>query len=290
MPRYRAFGLPLESAYSLPELEQSQTTPEIQIKRGPVPETPDGPVEDGTVYPVGDGHYCTISGVGTLFARSGRTLTVNPVQGVSRETTRQFILGEGFRLLLHQRGYLVLHASAALIEGQAVAFIGESGQGKSTTAAACHAEGHPVLTDDVTAVDPHTNSVQPGFPRVKLDSSAAESLRPSVDPQSESTLQRQYYPVAHDSSTDPPTLGCLYQLVDGPDVGIESVPPAEQPYRLMCASTTAYQSGDDEQVESHLADCVRVSETVPIKRLERPRRFRTLPNVVRAIEADVASG
>lgn len=290
MPRYRAFGVPFESAFSLTEPEQCQTAPELRIERGPVPEAPDGPVEDGKIYPVGDGHYCTISGVGTLFARDGRTLTVTPAQGVRREMIRQLILGEGFRLLLYQRGYLVLHASAALVDGQAVAFIGESGRGKSTTAAACHAEGHSVLTDDVTAVDPQTTSVQPGFPRVKLDPSAAESLRPDVDRQSESTLQRQYYPVAHDSSTDPPTLGCIYQLADGPDVGIETIPPAEQPYRLMCASTTAYHSGDDERVESHLADCVRLSETVPVKRLERPRRFRALPNVVRAIEADVTSG
>ncbi|NHC16239.1 hypothetical protein [Motilibacter deserti] len=55
------------------------------------------------------------------------------------------------RLLLD--GRLVLHASAVVRGGAAVAFVGASGAGKSTLAALAAAEGAAVLTDDVLRVD-----------------------------------------------------------------------------------------------------------------------------------------
>jgi serine kinase of HPr protein (carbohydrate metabolism regulator) len=54
--------------------------------------------------------------------------------------------------LLHQRGCLVLHASAVLMNGGADVVSGETGAGKSTLLAALAAKGFPVVSDDVTAV------------------------------------------------------------------------------------------------------------------------------------------
>ena len=56
--------------------------------------------------------------------------------------------------LLALRGETVLHASAVAIDGAAVAFVGQSGRGKSTIAALLCVAGAELVTDDVLTVDP----------------------------------------------------------------------------------------------------------------------------------------
>jgi hypothetical protein len=57
-------------------------------------------------------------------------------------------------LLLHLRGEIVLHAACVAHAGQAIAYLGESGSGKSTTAAdACQHAPWELLSDDAVPVE-----------------------------------------------------------------------------------------------------------------------------------------
>lgn len=81
------------------------------------------------------------------------------------------LFGPIFAILLHQRGYLVLHASAVVLNNRATAFMGHSGYGKSTIAATMNKQGYPFLTDDILAVKFDKNSnpiVYPSLPLIKL--------------------------------------------------------------------------------------------------------------------------
>lgn len=55
-------------------------------------------------------------------------------------------------LVLSRRGRLVLHASAISCRGHVSGFLGRSGAGKSTIAAACAAAGAAIVTDDCLVV------------------------------------------------------------------------------------------------------------------------------------------
>ncbi len=57
-------------------------------------------------------------------------------------------------LLLNLRGHVVLHASAVAIDDVAMAFVGQSGRGKSTMAALMCVDGADLITDDVLRVEP----------------------------------------------------------------------------------------------------------------------------------------
>jgi hypothetical protein len=83
------------------------------------------------------------------------------------------LVGAGMSLLLALRGRTVLHASAVAIDGSAVAFVGQSGRGKSTVAALLCVEGAELVTDDVLTVDP-------GPPPTCLGGAAELRLRPGV--------------------------------------------------------------------------------------------------------------
>ena len=63
-----------------------------------------------------------------------------------------FLLGPVMGAVLRERGVLVLHASALVLDGRAWAFVGPAGVGKSTLAAAGAVSGLPVVTEDVLAL------------------------------------------------------------------------------------------------------------------------------------------
>lgn len=86
--------------------------------------------------------------------RDLRTLTVRLVPGVDPGVIPAFLEGNVLALLLLLAGESLLHASGVSIAGQGVAFIGDSGVGKSTLAALCCAAGADLLSDDALRLVP----------------------------------------------------------------------------------------------------------------------------------------
>ena len=82
-----------------------------------------------------------------------RDVALHPIEG--REPGIEVVLATGALLAyqLYRRRRLVLHASAVDLGGRALAFVGNSGMGKSTLAALMCAGGADLITDDVLAVD-----------------------------------------------------------------------------------------------------------------------------------------
>lgn len=82
-------------------------------------------------------------------------------------------------LILHQllNGRVVLHGSAVVIDGVAVATIGPSGAGKSTTAAALLRHGAGLLSDDVVVIDDANGRLMalPTESRLRLKAGATAS-------------------------------------------------------------------------------------------------------------------
>jgi hypothetical protein len=81
-------------------------------------------------------------------------------------------------MLLHQRGFCVLHASVVEISGRAIAFLGPVGAGKSSIAAALQERGHALVSDDNAAVQLTGASpvVMSAYPYLKLFPAVAAFL------------------------------------------------------------------------------------------------------------------
>ncbi len=84
----------------------------------------------------------------------------------------------GMAIVLHLRGMPVLHATSLVKNGMAYLFMGSSGAGKSSLAAALAVEGLPFHTDDVSALVWHATDpfVQAGYPRLKITPKTADAL------------------------------------------------------------------------------------------------------------------
>lgn len=78
----------------------------------------------------------------------GQRVTCAAVPDVSNVMTDHLYRNQVLPLALSTSGQLVFHGSAVEIADRSIAFLGESGRGKSTLAAAFAVNGHRFLTDD----------------------------------------------------------------------------------------------------------------------------------------------
>ena len=77
----------------------------------------------------------------------------HPAPGTEDGLVGVLLGGTGLSVLLNLRGHCVLHASAVEVDGRAVALVGRSGMGKTTSTALLCAAGLPLVADDVLRID-----------------------------------------------------------------------------------------------------------------------------------------
>ncbi len=276
----------------LPELVSGEAAADVIIALGKVDRLPSEAVgAEGYSEATSEEAYFFWEEVGAFLVRSGREIIVEPAPGVEERVLRLFVLGPVLGVLLHQRGWLVLHASAVAIEGGAVAFLGGAGWGKSTTAAVLHARGHGILADDVTAVHLDTDRpmVSPGFPRLKLWPEAAVSVgdNPQALPRLHPELEKRARSVTRGFSSASLPLRRIYVLAEGESQRIEPLQPQEALVELVRHSYVS-RLRQAAEAPTHFLQCSSVVKTVPIHRLRRPKYLPALPDLARLVEEDLA--
>jgi len=144
-----------------------------------------------------NGHYLVrlIDLADFLLTEDGTSVTVYPVPGVSDETIEHLYRNVITPLALSRQHKLVLHGSAVAVDDHAIAFIGESGRGKSTLAAEFATSGYSFLTDDGLQIEAAEDTflVHPSHPSIRLWDDSRKALIPE---ETEIAPQIDYTPKA----------------------------------------------------------------------------------------------
>lgn len=100
----------------------------------------------------------------------GREIGCYPQSATGQETLTHLLLDQVIPLVLSQQGELVLHGSAVAGPKGAIAFLGETGRGKSTLSASFCQQGFPLLTDDCLLLRSNGEEfrVFPSYPGLRL--------------------------------------------------------------------------------------------------------------------------
>lgn len=115
-------------------------------------------------------------------------IEVRRVPGGRVDLLPVLLAGTVTAFVLTLRGHLVLHASAVAFDGTALAFVGQSGRGKSTVAALLCVEGAALVTDDVLVVDPGPPvTCVGGAAELRLREAAASIARSRTDASTRTT-------------------------------------------------------------------------------------------------------
>lgn len=153
---YQVCGLFVDSELILPSSTamegQAGRDPDVLIRRADRLAAIQGAVHHGPNWALSSTQYrLTVPGVVDLVVTGGRRIDF-ALLGDSETDAAAFVGSTGLGALLHQRGDVVLHASAVQIGSGAAVFCGPSGAGKSTIAAALVERGYALVNDDFCAV------------------------------------------------------------------------------------------------------------------------------------------
>lgn len=291
---YRAFGLTVIAEIELPELSPAERTSQekadVVVKRGTV-NRPTGIDSETTFHYESSEEYLLLYPAADVLIKDGRQIVVDPAQKTPAEVIRHLVLGPAFNYLLHQRNVLVLHASVVAIDGTAVAFVGDSGQGKTTTASAFLRDGHRVLSDDVAAITFESGSpaVRSGYPSIKLDPALVAQFDLDVEEPSQicPNRDRHFYGLRHDQPSEPIPLERVYLLQDGDALEIASIPSQEQLMELIRNTYIVAILGGEGEASANFSQCATLKRTTDVRKLHRPRNLDVLSDVVEAVTADI---
>ena len=276
-----AYGHTIQSEIFLCLPKGNKTPPDIHIKSGGV--------DRATVsnHEVSRTILTEKTGAASYLIQNGQSITVDSIINADLDLLQANILGGCMAILLKQRGYFILHASCLPINQGAIAFVGNSGQGKSTLAAYFSTLGYPLITDDIltlTLSQSHPKTIS-SYPYIKLSPEAALAI--GQPPQYLTPLhknsQKLIYPLRKKFTNHSYPLKHIYLLATGNEVEIITASPQQAFRNLMIGSDLKTNNAPIREKQKHMEDCVRLLQTVPVSILRRPRSLCLLPQTATAI-------
>ena len=178
--------------------------------------------------------------------------------------------------ILLERGQEQLHAATLVRDGYAIALLGESGQGKSTLAAAMIQAGWKLLTDDVAAFRGH--EVLPAIQRIKLTPKAAAATIGIRDgfPIDDERGKWSYRLDAAECATEPAAAQRIVVIrpnASGLELGVVRPPDA---FRALAASTFNPFGQSEQRLRSHIEFINQLMQNTEIREIKIPRRLELL--------------
>jgi hypothetical protein len=293
---YRIGGITLISEIALPELpliqQQSATPHPVQVRLGAVANHLPGAVElDPDCFATPTQYLLHIQGVARYLVTAGREIVVDLAAAAPALDVRGYLLGSIFVVLCQQRGLLPLHASAIAGKSGVVAFLGNSGQGKSTLAAHLAQRGFRVLADDVCLIDatePSAAMVIPTAPWLKLWRTSLENLGREAEGLDRVFTDDDKYrlPLAP-VLTPEPILRLVFlesNELASSTTEIEEVPRVQAVPLLMNLTHHSYLLEATGQQEENFLRCGRVLSQARAYRLIRPWGLMHVESTVDALE------
>jgi hypothetical protein len=285
MHYYSAYNLRIQSEIELRELPSAPPGSDLTI-------TVERPQDLNQIRSIefddgGSPAVFSFPGVARFTMCAGRTLTITPDLRADESIFGLYVQGMLLAAALHQRGFFVLHASVVCIAGQAIAFMGPTGAGKSTFASALRSRGHGILADDNAAVDLTAlpPGVLPAFPNIKLYPDVAASLgyRLSTLRPMHASQVKQAQTVAGGFWPTPLPLSCIYLLDREAADSIKApLPPVQTIMELVrhSAPTRWGVPGNGR----HLRMCSQLAKTIPIFPVRTFTRLEEIPQIANVIE------
>ncbi len=307
---YFLYGLLLRSVLPLPGPEFARSgTARVELFRGSTSLFSRARRQAETTQPKGkwfrhvrlsDGaDYIEWSGLFEfLVSADGRRIACHRLNGASDDAFQTYLLSQVLSFALLKKRIEPLHATAVVVDGEAVAFLGDCGFGKSSLGAAFLQAGHRLLTDDLRVLkdEGHRFVAYPGPPRIKLFPDIASNLlgeRANGTPMNNQT-PKLVIPLDQDEAVPPEgalPLKAIYVLkppvsTRGPRITIRLL-SARRAFVELITNTFNAVIVEPDRLKRQFALASRLAARVPVKSLSFPRILAQLPLVQKAILSDL---
>ena len=277
-----AFGLHIESEFDLPELPQinieGDQQPDLVIKKADLSLLWTDLAEANKYFVIKENLLMFhVPNAAIYLIQNGKEMYVSPVEGVSEDVVRLYILGSCMGAMLMQRKVLPLHGSAIEIDGKVYAIVGESGAGKSTLASAFLKRGYYLLSDDiipVTLSEEQIPIVTPAYPQQKLwlESLNQFEMEPSLYRPIHDRETKFAVPVTSQFVSEPLPLAGVFELVKSEKEEID-IQPIKKLERLSTLFTHTYRNffiNESGLMAWHFHLSTKIIEKINLYQLRRP--------------------
>lgn len=281
---YTVYGLTVASEIPLAGLAEGRGEPDVVVQRGEVQAQADRTVQAGCFQADAERIFLYQPKAGLLLAEHGHTLTVEVPPDHDAHFMTSVVLGRGLAAILHQRGVLTLHASAVVHEGRGLAFVGERGQGKSTTTAAFLRHGARLITDDLLPVRLDEN----GHPLVFSGGSRLKLWPASLDLTDDSEqhtrvadhVEKRYWSAGDAVETEAVRLDTVYELTFGEDFALVPYVGRSAFAALYRHTFTGALALATEQGPDYLNRVAEIANRLSVVQFVRPRDLHRLDDLV----------
>jgi hypothetical protein len=230
-------------------------------------------------------------------AKNAKKISCYPSPGTTAITIRHLLLDQVIPLLLSLQGRMVLHGSSVLTPHGAMAFVGQTGWGKSTLASSFSRQGSPVLTDDCLLLKEENGQLLaiPSYPSVRLWPQTVAALFgqfgqeiPLAQVAHYTEKKRVDRNVGLSFCAEPAELRRIYFLAPPPSDGekkcVSIIPlSTRDAFMELVKFTYLIDITDRQRLRQEFERLSRVAALPLFFRLDFPRDFSLLPDIHRAI-------
>lgn len=235
-------------------------------------------------------------GLADFIAHSG-TGQVNciPAQGVNQNTLQHLYLNQVMPAVLSMLHRPIFHASCVVMDGSAIAFIGDSGKGKSTLATHLALHGNPILADDGLELEWTEKGylALPSHPSIRLWEDSRARLLPAnavALPAVQHTSKNRFvsdglFPF----SEQPALLRRAFFLGDGNTQSIQiSRLSSQNAHIAWLANSPMLDTRDRDRMTSQFEQITRAVKMRISYSLDFPRDFSRLPELAQSLHEHLA--
>jgi len=167
-------------------------------------------------------------------------------------------------------------------------FSPQTGTGKSTSAAAFHASGFPVLSDDVSPlrIVDGVCLLRPGKARVRLLDDSADVFS-ELDPDAGFCFDKRDFDLGNRQPAPNVHVKRIYLLETGDEVRIEPLSPLLATTALGRDCFVRLRYAEPEVKVAHLRDCAAIASLMLVRKLVRPKDLTMLRDVIELVKRDV---
>jgi hypothetical protein len=227
---------------------------------------------------------------GTILVSGGNKVVLDLRSNVQEYDVIPYLTGYVSAILLHQRNFLVLHASVTMINGIGVAFLGAKGYGKSTLAASLEGMGHRLISDDLLPIVFKSDEIftLAGYPQIKLYEDSVNAL--GVKPSRLHSVHRKtskYSLNCQNFSDEKIKLSAIYVLNIDDQLKIVNMNLAQAFIEATTHTHVNYYLQASNSLEWHFEHCQKLVQTLPFFQLGRPHDFEKIFDVAATLEKHV---
>lgn len=291
--KYSAYNLTIQSDISLPlPLDTTGDRPDICITAGSINEPENlSRTYDGVWYAHGSNAlFLKWDILGSFFISEGKRITLSQSQGAQEFSPVIPLLGTVMAVALHQKGMAALHGSSVLVNGKALVFLGEKGEGKSTMAGYFQKQGNELLSDDICAIDMHKQDkpiIYPSFSRIKLWPDAMQYLdyTPEQHERVHPDFEKRNISLDMGFSYSPAPVAAIIVLSTGTDLTLEPLTGHQAiPFLIPHLIINRFPENQPASLAGSIySQLIRLLKNIPLYRLTRPREITQLPSVAELV-------